>query len=69
MEFILILIYEVWAIFSGYRVISGRSEWLDTSAPLNAIAKFAICFFVGNIIGAFYLLLLILKLIMKIVGA
>lgn len=68
MEFVLILIYEVWAIFSGYRVLSGRSEWLDRAAPFNAIIKFIICFIVGNFIGAFYLVILMVKIAMKIAG-
>lgn len=66
MEFILVLIYEAVAIFSGYRVLSGRSEWLDTPAPLNAIVKFVVCLVVGNFIAAFYVVILMVKLAIKI---
>lgn len=66
MEFILILIYEVWAIFSGYRTISGKSYWLDDRKPFNIIVKFILCWFIGNIIGAFYIFYLIVRLILRI---
>ncbi len=66
MEFIFVLIYEVVSIFSGYQVLSGRSEWLDTPAPLNAIVKFVVCLAVGNLIAAFYVFILMVKLAVKI---
>lgn len=66
MEFVLILIYEGLAIFSGYRVLSGRSKWLDTPAPLNAIIKFVVCLIVGNFIATFYVAILMFKLAYKI---
>ena len=65
MEIVLILIYEVWAVYSGYQVMSGRSEWLEEAKPLNRIIKFSICWFVGNLVGAFYLFVAIVKLIIR----
>ena len=61
MTTILILAYTAWAIYSGYKVLSGRSEWLDRRAPLNMIAKIALSVVVGYFIAAFYLIYLILK--------
>lgn len=61
METVLILAYTVWAIYSGYKVLSGRSEWLDRRAPLNMIVKIALSVVVGYVIAAFYLIYLILK--------
>lgn len=61
METVLILAYTAWAIYSGYKVLSGRSEWLDRRAPLNMIVKIALSVVVGYVIGAFYLIYLILK--------
>jgi hypothetical protein len=61
METVLILAYTAWAIYSGYKVLSGRSEWLDRRAPLNIIVKIALSVVVGYVIAAFYLIYLILK--------
>lgn len=61
METVLILAYTAWAIYSGYKVLSGRSEWLDRRAPLNMIVKIALSVVVGYVIAVFYLIYLILK--------
>ena len=58
---VLVLAYTAWAIYSGFKVLSGRSEWLDRSAPLNMIVKIVLSILVGYVIGAFYLIYLILK--------
>ncbi|MGN1223543.1 MAG: hypothetical protein ACI4TG_00390 [Ruminococcus sp.] len=63
MGVVLTIVYEVWAIYSGYKVVSGRFEWLEDERIFNKIVKFAVCFFVGNLIGAFYLLYLPIKFI------
>ncbi len=36
------MIYMAWAVYSGYKVMSGRSEWLDKRAPVNMIVKFIV---------------------------
>lgn len=61
METVLILAYTAWAIYSGFKVLSGRSEWLDRRAPINMIVKIALSVVVGYVIAAFYLIYLILK--------
>ena len=61
METVLILAYTAWAIYSGYKVLSGRSVRLDRRAPLNMIVKIALSVVVGYVIAAFYLIYLILK--------
>lgn len=58
---LLILAYTAWAIYSGYKVLSGRSEWLDRKAPLNMIVKIVLSVVVGYVIAAFYLIYLMLK--------
>lgn len=65
MEFITILIiaYSAWAIYSGFKVLTGRSEWLDTKSPVNIIVKIVLSIVVGYIIGVFYLVYIILKII------
>lgn len=60
---IIVLIYSAWAIYSGFKVLTGRSAWLDTKAPVNMIVKIALSVVVGYVIGVFYLIYLILKLI------
>lgn len=62
MPAILIILYSVWAVYSGFRVLSGRSEWLDRSAPLCLICKIILSLIVGYFIGVFFLIYLILKL-------
>ena len=62
MSTILVLAYTVWAFYSGFKVLSGRSEWLDRVAPLNLIVKIALSLVVGYIIAAFYLGYLLIKL-------
>ena len=60
---VLILAYTVWAIYSGYIILTGRSEWLDRRAPLNMLVKAFLSVIVGYFIAAFYLIYLILKLV------
>ena len=59
---IIVLIYSVWAIYSGFRVLTGRSVWLDTKAPVNMIVKVLLSVVIGYVIGVFYLIYLNFKL-------
>lgn len=61
METVIIFAYTAWAIYSGFKVLSGRSEWLDRRAPLNMMVKIALSVVVGYVIAALYLIYLILK--------
>lgn len=61
MDTVLILAYTVWAVYSGFKVLSGRSEWLDRRAPLNMTVKIALSIVVGYVIAAIYLIYLIFK--------
>lgn len=61
MEAIVLIVYTAWAMYSGYKVVSGRSEWLDRKEPVNIAAKVVVSIGVGYIIAAFYLIYLILK--------
>lgn len=60
---IIVLAYTAWAIYSGFKVLSGRSEWLDRKAPLNMIIKIVLSIVIGYFIAAFYLIYLIFKLL------
>lgn len=55
METILILIYTAWAVYSGYKFLSGRSEWLDQKGAVNMLIKLALSLAVGYVIAIFYL--------------
>ena len=61
MESVLILVYTSWAIYSGYKVMTGRSEWLDRREPVSLVCKCVLSVIVGYIIGAFYFIYLILQ--------
>lgn len=39
---LIIIIYTIWAVYSGYKVLSGRNEWLDRRAPASIAAKCAL---------------------------
>lgn len=58
---IIVIAYAVWAMYSGYKVVSGKHEWLDKKAPVNMIVKGILSFIVGCFVGVFYLIYLILK--------
>lgn len=36
---IIVIIYSAWAIYSEFKVLTERSPWLDTKAPVNMIVK------------------------------
>lgn len=61
MKTLLILVYTGWAIYSGYSILTGRSEWLDRRAPLNMAVKAVLSIVVGYVIAMFYLLYLLFK--------
>ncbi|WP_461873837.1 hypothetical protein [Fusicatenibacter sp.] len=61
MKTLLILVYTGWAIYSGYSILTGRSEWLDRRAPLNIAVKAVLSIVVGYVIAMFYLLYLLFK--------
>lgn len=58
---LIIIAYTIWAVYSGYKVLSGRNEWLDRGAPASIVVKCALSLVVGYFIAAFYLIYLILK--------
>lgn len=65
MIYLLVLAYTIWAVYSGYKVVSGRSEWLDKNSAVNRMVKAITCLLVGYIIGVFYLLYLIVRMLFR----
>lgn len=55
------LIYTGWAFYSGWKVLTGRNAWLDAPELPNKIAKALLSVLLGWVIGAFYLIYLLLK--------
>lgn len=62
MEAVILIVYTAWAIYSGYKMVSGRNEWLDRKEPVNIAVKAVVSIVVGYVIAAFYLIYLVLKL-------
>ena len=59
MEGVIAVVYMLWAIYSGYKVMSRRANWQQ----MNVVVKVILTVVVGYVVGAFYLLYLILKLL------
>ena len=55
------------AIYSGYKFLTGRSPWLDQKALKNRIVKVLLSIVVGYFIGAFYLVIVIFKIVARVV--
>ena len=64
---IIIIAYSAWAIYSGYKFLTGRSPWLDQKALKNRIVKVLLSIVVGYFIGAFYLISVIFKIVARVV--
>lgn len=62
---IILLIYTAWAFYSGYKFMTGRSEWLDEKKVPNVICKIIASVLVGYVIGAVNLVMLLLKVIFR----
>ncbi len=61
MEAVIVLVYTVWAVYSGYKFLTGRYEWLDRKEPVNRIVKGVLSVLVGYVIAVFYLIYVILR--------
>ena len=59
MEGVIAVVYTLWAIYSGYKVMSRRTNWQQ----MNVVVKVILTVVVGFVVVAFYLLYLILKLL------
>ena len=56
-------LYVLWSIYSGYKIISGRSAWLDERKPLNFICKLALGTVMGIMVAGINFKYLLLKLL------
>lgn len=62
---IIFIIYALWAYYSGWKWISGRFAFLEKEGVQYKILKAILGFCVGCVIGAFYLLYMVLKLVFR----
>ena len=60
---IIMILYTFWALYSGWKFITGRIAWCEQGGVPNKIVKVGLSIVAGYIIGAFYLIYLIFKLI------
>lgn len=67
MKIIFIIAYSVWAVYSGYKVLSGRSEWLDANKTMNKIAKFLLSAIIGYFVASFYLAYLVVNFVLILI--
>ena len=52
MEGVIAVVYTLWAIYSGYKVMSRRANWQQ----MNVVVKVILTVVVGYVVGAFYAL-------------
>lgn len=64
LELIIIVGYIAWAFFSGFRFVTGFSEWLDAPVMPNRLVKIIVSGIVGAVIGVFYLAWILLKFVL-----
>jgi len=60
---VIILLYAVWALYAGLRVMKGRIPWCEEPKLPNRVVKIVVSFLIGSAIGAFYLVFLIFMLL------
>ena len=58
---IVILIYSVWAFYSGWKVLTGRSEFLDQKTFPSISLKCVLSILVGSVYGVIYFIALLFK--------
>lgn len=65
-SFVLAIAFEIWALYSGYKLLSGRSAWLDEKKFPNMLVKFILCVVVGNIVAPFYFFFFMIKVVIVV---
>jgi len=62
---IIMILYVFWAWFAGWKFLTGRIAWCEQPGVPNKIVKAILSIIVGYVIGAFYLIYWIFKLIFR----
>ena len=55
---VIAIVYTLWAIYSGYKVMSHRPNW----EKMNVALKVVLVVVVGYLVGALYFIYFVLKL-------
>ncbi len=63
---IIFLAYSAIALFAGYKMINGKYEWLERQDTKNRVCKWLAVLGAGYVIGAFYLVWMVIKLAFRI---
>ena len=63
---ILVIAYLAWSLYSGWKFLTGRNEWLDQPKLPNKLAKFFVSGLVGVFVGVFYFFYWAFKLLGKL---
>lgn len=64
--FLVFIVYSAWAVYSGYKVINGKYEWLERENAVNKVCKGLAILGAGYVIGAFYFCKLIINLAIRV---
>lgn len=59
-------VYSVWAVYSGYKMINGRYEWLERKETANKVCKAIAVLGAGYLIGGFYLIWWVIKVAFRV---
>lgn len=59
---IFFLLYSAWAVYSGYKNVNGKYEWLEQPQISSKICKALFVLGAGYVFGAFYFIKWILKI-------
>ena len=65
---LIFLIYSAWAVWSGYKWINGRYEWLEQPAITNKICKALAILGAGYVVGAWNIVKWVLRIAIKVAG-
>lgn len=65
--FIVILAYAVWAVYSGWKIMNGRFEFLEQKTIPIRILKVSSIILVGSVYGVINLTVLVITNILKLV--
>ena len=60
---IVVLGYTIWAIYSGWKFMSGRVAFLEENRVISKILKFVCAVLVGYVVGVLQLLAMFFRLL------
>ena len=61
-EWVIFIVYSAWSLYSGYKWLNGRYEWLEQKEPTNQVCKALATVAVGYVIGGWRIVMGVVKL-------